>query len=231
MARNVALFGAREIRDKRRFVTGVTASMPQYVEMDSQGHKEWVVDVYLGPAGEGRINDNILSKVPIAPYTRQLVSGLQQPVTLERSRQGGYTVIGRAKVVAAGTLADDGDVLEPTYHCVKHNLADLRGRHIVDLDYSLEPFQATPDTPLQSDPDEPFQQVSATDAFGVPVLGPEAESVPAALTLDPERTTTVRQVRIVLATLGPPGAPLAMQWGVEGSVFQPTYQEVIEYDI
>jgi hypothetical protein len=226
MARNVALFGAREIQDKRRFVTGVTASMPRYQEADETGNKEWVVDVYLGPL-EGAPSGDILESVPLAPYARQLVSGLQQPVTLERSRQGGYTVIGRAKVLSAGTLSPDGDVYEPTYHLVRHNLADLRVRHIADLDYDLEPLQATPDTPLQADPDEPLQRVTATDAFGNRVLG-GSEDDPA-LAIAPETEVTTRHVRITPAKLGPPGDPLAMQWGV--SILQPTYQEIVEFTV
>jgi hypothetical protein len=223
MARNIALFGAREVLNQRRWVSGVTASTPLYLSVDSLGHKEWVVDVYLGMGPEGDVNENILTKVPIAPYARHLVTGIRQPVMLERSRQGGYTVTGRAKTVAAGTLSQNGDVLEATYHCIKHNLADLRLRHVADIDYTLAPFQAVFGvTPLQPVPGtSPLQVVGMTDAFGVPVTGD-------VYSIDPDVETTTRHVRIALATLGPKGDPLAMQWGVVGSILQPTYQEIIE---
>jgi hypothetical protein len=219
--RNIALVSAREIADKRRFVTGVTASVPMYLAVDSLLHKEWVVDVYLGMGPEGRVNENVLTKVPIAPYARSLVSGLRQPVTLERSRQGGYTVIGRAKTLPAGTLAPDGDVLEATYHCIRHNLAALRVRHVADLDYTLSPFQAVPGvTQFQPTPGvTPFQTISALDAFGAAVT----DDVYAA---SPDQETTIRHVRIVQAKFGPKGDPLAMDWGV--SCFQPSFQEQIE---
>jgi hypothetical protein len=219
--RNVALASVREIQNQRRFVTGVTASVPQYVTVDSQLHKEWVVDVYLGMGPEGVINVNVLTMVPIAPYARHLVSGLRQPVTLERSRQGGYTVIGRAKTLPAGTLAPDGDVLEATYHCIRHNLAALRVRHIADIDYTLSAFQAVPGvTRFQPVPGvTPFQTIGATDAFGAAVT----DDVYA---VTPDQETTTRHVRIVQAKFGPKGDPLAMDWGV--SVFQPSFQDVIE---
>jgi len=225
VARNVSLFGRRELAAHRRFVTGVTASMPIYKEVDGAGNKEWVVDVYLGPLE--LVTANVLKDVPIAPYARNLVTDLMQPVTLERSRDGKYTVTGRAKVLAAGAMAPDGDIEEPTFHRVLHNLADLRLRHIADLDYVLEPYQETPTTPLQTTPDEPMQTIRAYDAFGNQVLGPEVEDPLELYAIEGSAGTQTRHVQFVPAKYGPPGDPLAMQWGEPGSIYQPVYQVVV----
>lgn len=223
MARNVALFGRREMQAHRRFVSGVTATVPRYQDVDGDGNKEWVVDVYLGPLDAVEVN--IVKDVPIAPYARVLVSDMKLPVTMERSKQGKYTVIGRTKTYAAGVMGADGDIDEPTYHQVTHNLADLRVRHIADLDYVLETLQVTPSTQLQADPDEPLQVVRAYDAFGNQVIGPEADDEPSLVAIAAEEVVETRHLRIMMAKLGPNGDPLAMDWGV--SVLQPSVQEVV----
>jgi len=230
MAKNVALFGRRELEAHRRFVTGVTASIPRYQTADAAGSKEWVVDVYIGPLElldeEKR---NIIFDVPIAPYARQRVTDIRQPVELERSKQGKYTVIGRSKVLASGTQLPEGSIFEPTYHLVKHNLADLGLTFIADLDYEREPFQQTPTTPYQASPTEPYQVIKGFDAFGKQVIGPGAVVVPPALQPAPEMTVTTRHVRILPAKYGPKGDPLAMNWGV--GTYQPMIQELVELTV
>lgn len=227
MARNIALFGRRELEAHRRFITGLTASVPAYLAIDAAGNKEWVVDVYLGPLEVvDAERNNVVRKVPIAPYARQRVTDIRQPVTIERSKQGKYTVIGRAKVLASGAQAPDGSILEPTYHEVTHNLSNLKLLYLVDIDYELEPLQSSPTTQLQAVASEPLQTVKGFDAFGKQVIGPGAEVAPQVLNLIPSVATTTRHVRIVMAKLGPKGDPLAMNWGV--SVLQPAFQEVVE---
>lgn len=232
MAKNIALFGRRELHAHRRLVTGMTAGVPVYKEMDRAGNKEWVVDVYVGPAEASSVN--VIHDCPIALYAKNLVTDIRQPVQLERSKQGKYTVVGRAKVVTAGSQLPDETILEPTYHEIKHNLADLRLLFVADLDYHLEPFQEDPDpdtgTPLQADEDEPLQVIRATDAFGREVLGPDAEDPPPLLDPVPASTTTTRHVVIQPAQFGEYGNPLAMKWGDEGSEFQPMLQTVVNQE-
>jgi hypothetical protein len=229
MARNVALAGRREIQAQRRFVTGMTASLPTYKIADTAGNKEWVVDVYIGPLEsvdeEGK---NIIRNVPIAPYAKQLVGDIRQPVLLERSKQGKYTLIGRAKELPAGAQMPDGSILEPTYHLVEHNFADLRLLYVPDLDWTLGTFQATPSTLYQATPETPCQVVRAFDAFGVQVLGPEAEEEPVAEAPAARRVTLVRHLLVMQAKYGPRGDPDAMVWGQ--SPYQPTIQKIIEIE-
>lgn len=241
MAKNVALFGRRELQAHRRLVTGVTASPPAYIEVDSAGNKEWCVDVFIGPTATEDLN--IAKACPIAPYARELVTDIKQPVLLERSKQGKYTVIGRAKVLPAGIQFDEGDVEEETFHLVRHNLADLRVRFIADLDYVLEEYQETPDTPYQADEDEPYQVLKAYDAFGNQVIGPGAVAPDGGADGDlppppgggagyspapgkgalyggtPSKTTTKTGVSAMPAKYGPYGDPDAMVWGE--SEYQP----------
>ena len=232
MARNVAQFGRRELYAHRRFVTGITASVPAYKEMDIAGHKEWVVDVYIGPLET--LTANVIKDVPIADVAKNLVTDMRKPVLLERSKQGKYTVIGRAKEIPSGAQMPDETILEPTYNEVKHNLADLRLLFIADLDFELEPLQEDPDlitgTELQADPEEPLQVVRATNAFGRPVLGPDAENPPPLLDPVPASTTKTRHVVITPAKFGPYGDPLAMKWGDPDSVLQPMLQVVVELE-
>lgn len=224
MARNAALFGRQQVHYQRQFVVGLTATKPVYVESDTSGNKEFAVDVLLEPQ-EG-VEPNVVKGAIIAPYAKELVTDIRQPVTLERSRQGQYTVIGRAKVMASGTV---GDVDDPTYSLSLHNYADLGLRFIPDLDWELEPFQADPGDQFQADPEEPFQAVRAFDAFDRQVVGPEVAEEPPELVARRCRVDRVRQVVPTLAKFGPKGDPLAMDWGV--SVFQPTFNEIIEQEV
>jgi len=222
MARNVALFGRRELQVHRMYRTGVTASVPKYADIDGDNNKEWMVDVCLG-SSEGP-DVVVLRDVPIAPYAKQLVTGLADPVTLERSKQGKWTVVGRSKILPGGAQTETGSVFEPTYHLVKHNYADLRARHVADLDYQLEELQATPLTPLQATPTEPLQEITATDAFGHQVIG--GSSDPQLFAIDAEQEVKTRHTRVILSKLGPKGDPLAMDWGV--SALQFTILDVVE---
>lgn len=224
MAKNVALFGRRELESHRQFVDGMTASVPKYADVDLDGAKEWVVDVYLGPAENP--DPVIIRDVPIAPYAKQLVSTMREPVTLARSKQGKYTVIGRAKIMPAGAQTEDGSIFEPTYHFVTHNYADLKIRHVADVDYVLEVLQETPSTPLQATPTEPLQIIRGYDAFGFQVLGPEATIEDPAIGIDGEVVTRTRHIRISMSKFGPKGDPAAMIWGT--SALQIPIQEVIE---
>jgi hypothetical protein len=172
VTRNVAQFGRRELIAHRRWVTGVTASVPAYVDADGDGNKEWVVDVYLGPLEV--VGDGTLEGVIIAPIAKALVTDIRQPVTLERSREGKYTVTGRAKTMPAG-VSFGGDVPNGTFIEVRHNYADLSLRFVADIDWELEVLQANPAEELQEDEDEPLQLVRGRNAFGRLVVGPEEE--------------------------------------------------------
>lgn len=223
--RNVALVSAREIADKQVVVNGVTASVPAYVEVDSAGHKEWVVDVYIGPL----LDVSIIRNVPIISTAKSLITDIRQPVQLERSKQGKYTVVGRAKVMAAGLQTPDGSILEPTFREVEVNMAELDILHVADLDYTAAPLQADPDQVLQADPDQPLQLITATDAFGHAVGGPDDPcSNPSAVSMDPVTRGVTRHVRVDMAKLGPYGDPEAMRWGE--SVLQPAVQTVEELE-
>lgn len=231
MARNISIFGRRELEAQRRFVTGVTASGPRYDVVDGAGNKEWIVDVYIGP-NEVRMDldlGNIIKNVPIAPYARQRVTDIRQPVTMERSKQGKYTVTGRSKILASGTQTPDGSIFEASYHEVKHNLADLKLLWIADLDFELEPLQLSPTTPLQAVPTEPLQVVKGFDGFGKQAFGPGTSCLSPVLNPVGASTTTTRHVRITPAKLGPKGDPLAMDWGV--GQLQPFFQEIIELTV
>lgn len=226
--RNIGAVAKQQIYAQRWLVTGVTASVPAYKEIDSLGNKEWVVDVYLGPLETQ--STNIIVDVPIAPYAKQLVTGIRLPITLARSKQGKYTVVGRAKVLAAGAQMPDESILEPSYHEVHHNLAQLGLLFVADLDYALEPLQTDSDTVLQADEDEPLQQVTATDAFGRQVVGPDAEDPPDLYDPDGITTTKARHVLFEPAKLGPYGDSDAMKWGDPDSVLQPTIRKVVELE-
>jgi len=229
--KNVALVSAREIADKQVVVNGVTASPPKYIEVDPAGNKEWVVDVYIGPL----VDVSILRNVPIVPAAKQNVTDIRQPVQLERSKQGKYTVVGRAKVMSAGVQTPDGTILEPQFREVEVNMAQLDILHVADLDYTAEMLQADEDpdtgTQLQADEDEPLQLITALDAFGHPV-GTEDDdcSNPELVSLTPVTQGKTRHVRIDMATLGLYGDPEAMQWGDPDSELQPAIQIVEELE-
>lgn len=225
MVANVALFGRRELEAHKRFLTGVTASVPAYIALDTAGAKEFVVDVYLGSTVQGP-DVNILRKVPIAPYAKELVTDIRQPVTLTRSKQGKWEVVGREKLLAAGTQTPEGTIFEPTFHSIEYNLAALGLTFIADLDHTLEVLQATPGTELQADPGDPLQEVKASDAFGLQIFGPGAADPQ--LLVDPKAAvaTKTRHTIIQMSKLGPKGDPDAMDFGV--SVLQPAKQKVVE---
>ena len=224
--RNVANVAKREILDKQILVNGVTASVPMYLEVDTQGNKEWVVDVYIGPL----LQQAILYKVPIIPAAKQLVTDIRQPVQLEKSKQGFYTVVGRAKVMSAGTQTPEGSILEPTFREVEVNLAQLDIVHVTDLDYEATVLQADPDEQLQADAEEELQAITVTDAFGHEVTDDGDCADAGNGSLEPIQNGVTRHVRIDVAMLGPYGDPLAMRWGDPDSVLQPAVQEVLELE-
>jgi hypothetical protein len=209
--RNVAQLGRRELEAHRDIVVGVTSSVPAYKIVDDAGHKEWVVDVYIGPLED--VEKAIVRDVPIAAYAKELVGDIRQPVQLFRSKQGKYTVTGRAKILTAGAQMPDGSITEPTFRSVSYNLAELELEYVADLDYSLETLggfgavlQATEDTPLQT--------IRGYDAFGNQVIGPELPEVAPRFSIEPVVVVRTRHTVLTMSTLGPPGDPGAMRWGV-----------------
>lgn len=227
MARNVAQFGRREVEAHRQTLVGVTASVPGYKQADPSGNKEWVVDVFLGPLE--RIETDTVIAVPVAPYARNLVTDIHQPVELARSKQGQLQVIGRAKLLVSGTLLPEQTILDATYHEVRHNLAGLGLLFIADLDFELEQLQASPTTELQADPNEPLQDVKLFDSFGLQIAGSGATANPPATDPVPVEDGNAVTCRFTMAKLGPKGDPLAMDWGV--SVLQPPVKEKLTQPI
>lgn len=243
--KNIAQTGRRELEAHRRWVVGVTASEARYEVVDVDGAKEWVIDVYVGPLEH--VTDNIVKSCLIASYARELVADAKQPVLLERSKQGKYTVVGRTSTMPAGVVFDS-EVTEPSFELVRDNLATLRLRFLPDLDWELEPFGG-PGKKFRSSPDKPFQIVRAFDAFGVQMVGPEAAapeeiadgSMPrppgggagyspaaakgALYAPAPASAKTSKHTAIYKAKFGPKGDPDAMSWGV--SVFRPTITKTI----
>ena len=218
--RNIAQIGRRELVAHRRFVTGVTATVPAYKEVDSVGNKEWVVDVYIGPLDVQE--PNIVREVPIAPYARQVVGDIRQPVLLERSKQGRYTLVGRAKTMPAGAQTPEGSILEPTYHRIEHNLAQLKATFIADLTYQLEGWGHL----VWGEEDKPWQEVLAFDAFGNQVLGEGADEEIAQLSLEPIKITTTRHYVLTLRGWGLPAAEGGFRWGVDA--WGAGYQKLVE---
>ncbi len=207
--RNEALSSRRELQSHRRFVTGVTASAPAYKEIDSLGNKEWVVDVFLGPQEANPLN--ILKDILVASTARQTVAKVRQPVLLERSKQGKYTVIGRADTMPAGVQMPEGSVLEPTYHRNEYNLAELGTAFIADITYRFERWgeKAWGDG-------LPWQEVKGYDAFGNQVVGSElpAELAPAIYSPTPVATTITRHVLVTVRSWGGP-AESGLRWGTD----------------
>ncbi len=214
--RNVAQIGRREIEAHRKTLTGITAERPRYVVVDQAGSKEWVVDVYLGPLDQEQ--PNIVRNVPIAPVAHNLVTDVRQPVEMERSKQGRYTVVGRSKVVPSGAQMPDGSILEPTYHFVTVNLAELELLFVADLDYELEPWGSRP----WGEPGKPFQEIKVRDAFGALLIGPDMDpgEIPPMFALTPARVTTTRHTRLARKPWG------SFRWGE--SPWGAYSQEVIE---
>lgn len=219
--KNIAQIGRRELVAHRRFVTGVTATVPAYKAIDPVGNKEWVADVFIGPLDVAE--PNIARDVPIAPYARQVVGDIRQPVLLERSKQGRYTVVGRAKTLPAGAQMPEGSILEPTYHRIEHNLSQLRVSHIADLDWELEGWGEK-----VWDDGEPWQRVTAVDAFGNLVMGEGIEpgDVPPQLAPAGTVVTTTRHYLLTLRTWGNPTVEGGFRWGVDA--WNSGYQKLIE---
>jgi hypothetical protein len=201
--RNIAQIGRREVEEHRRTVQGITAERPRYAVVDQAGHKEWVVDVYLGPPGEA--GTSIARNCPIAPIAHDLVTDVRMPVLLEKLKQGKLTVVGRSKFVPAGAQTPNGSILEPTYHEIEVNLAALGLLWIADLDYQKEKWGEKP----WGEAGKPFQSITITDAWGHVVSGPDVdpEDVPAMLRPQGERSTTTKHTLIRRQPWG------AFRWG------------------
>lgn len=219
--RNEALSARRELQAHRRFVTGVTASTPAYKAIDGVGNKEWVVDVYIGAdAGSGT---NIVKDVIVASTARQIVAKMRLPVLLERSKQGKYTVVGRADTMPAGAQMPEGSILEPTYHRNEYNLAELGTQFIADISYAVEKWGDK----VWGD-GGPWQDIRGVDAFGNLVLGNslDPEDIPDQLSLTP---ISKKKTRHVLITVRPWGNVTdGLRWGVDA--WGATLQKVIEQD-
>lgn len=190
--RNIAQISRREIEEHRKTQNGITAEKPRYSVVDQAGAKEWVVDVYLGMTDAG--NPTIVRSCPIAPIAHELITDVRQPVELERNKQGKLTVVGRAKVVPAGTQTPEGSILDPSYQEVRPNLAELGLLWIADLDYGLEAWGVKP----WGDPGKPWRRITITDAFGHVIAGEDTdpEDVPVLFSTEPATTTTTRHTRI-----------------------------------
>lgn len=205
--KNEAYAARRELRAHRRFVTGVTASLPLYKVIDGIGNKEWVVDVYLGPLQETDIN--VLHDVLLASTARQTVAKIRQPVLMERSKQGKYTVVGRSDTMPAGAQMPEGSVLEPTYHRIEYNLAELGTEFIADITYTHERWGEK----VWGD-GKPWKEIRGYDAFGNQVIGSDLapEDAPALLSTTPFTTTKTRHV--ILTKRGWGGAD-PLRWGTD----------------
>jgi len=206
--RNVANAARLELQFHTRFVTGLTASPPRYKDVDGLGNKEWVVDVFLG-VGEGDVT-NILKDVLIASTARQLVAKVRQPVMLDRSKQGKYTVVGRADTLPAGAQMPEGSILEPTYHRIEYNLAELSTQFIADITYTHEKWGDK----VWGD-GRPWKEVKGFDAFGNQVIGSDLapEDAPELYALTPSVTTTTRHV--ILTKRGWGSGPDGLRWGTD----------------
>ncbi len=177
MGRNIAQISRLEVEAHRQFALGITASDPEFKEVDGAGNKGWVIDVYTGPVidDEAGTEDGILSDVPIASVARAVVGQKNIPVLLERSRQTGWTVVGRSETARAGYVL--GTVTEDNYHRRLYNYRALKLLHLPDLDFTVETFGAATARWKAGDTTE-MQIVRATDAFGHQVMGPEVTNPP-----------------------------------------------------
>jgi hypothetical protein len=198
--RNIAQISRREIEAHRETITGLTAEAPRYAVVDQAGHKEWVVDVYLGMSRQA---PSIVRSCPIAPIAHELVTDVRMPVLLERDAQGKLTVVGRSKDVPAGAQTPEGSILEPTYQEVEVNLAELGLMWIADLDYEQAAWGE------EGWGDFPWGVKRITDAFGAEVMGPDTEpdEIPPMLDPAPARTVTTRHSKIARIPWG------ARAWG------------------
>ncbi len=206
MGRNAAVIAARQIEAQAQFVSGLTCSVPVYKVVDALGDQQWVVNVYIGPPAPN--STNIIYDVPIAPYALNLVANLNSPVMMQVSKQGLYTIIGAAQILPAGAQTPSGSILTPTYQEIQYNLAELRLTFIADIDYELEPWGEK----HWAEPGLPWQQISASDAFGFQVMGPDL-GPPSLLDPTAATITTTRHVQLTLRAWGPGGDPDALIWG------------------
>lgn len=177
MSRNIAAISRMELEAARQFIRGTTASDPVWKEIDGAGNKGWVIDIFLGPIADDAdgTQDGLLEDVPIASVARAVVGQNNIPVLLERSRQTGWTVVGRSDTAPAGY--DPGTILEDNYHRFLYNYRELRLMHLPDLDFVLETFgEAT--ARWKAGDTTAMQIVRAFDAFGHQVLGPGVTNPP-----------------------------------------------------
>jgi len=217
--RNAAVLSRRELEAHARYVSGVTATTPVYKEIDQAGNKEWLVDVYIGLPTSSSMA--IIRNVPVAPFARQLVSGARIPVSLERSRQGKYTVVGRAKEMTAGAQTPDGSILEPTYHEIEYNLADLGLLFIPDFDFTPEAWGDK----TWGDADKPWQSVEAVDAFGAEIMGPDVDPADVPVLFQPAKNRKITTRHVLLTRKGW-GGPHPLLWGADP--WGAEYQEILE---
>jgi len=171
MGRNNAAIARMEIEASRQFSRGITASEPTFKEIDGAGNKGTVIDVYVGPIidDEDGTQDGILHDLPIASVARAVVSLKNIPVILERSRQTGWTVVGRSEMAPAGYVL--GTVAEDNYHRILYNYRGLKLMHLPDLDFQLETFGEAVARWNAGDTSA-MQIVRIFDAFGHQVGGP-----------------------------------------------------------
>ncbi len=196
--RNIARISRKEIIAHRQFETGMTASVPTCKIMDALGNKAWVADVYLGPATGNNVS--VLKDVLIASTAKQLIGDIRQPVRLERSKQGKYTIVGRAEFIPAGAQSPEGSILEPTYRETSVNLADLDLLFLADLDYEVEPFGEG----VFGEEGRALERINAWDAWGNQVMGEDVdpESIPPMLSATPRKVAVTRHVLVSLKPFG-----------------------------
>lgn len=198
--RNIAQISRREIEEHRKTINGITAEQPRYAVVDQAGHREWVVDVFLGM---DRGEPSIVRACPIAPIAHELITDVRMPVELERNKQGKLTVIGRGKTIPAGLQTPEGSILEPRYQEIRPSLAELGLLWIADLDYARVPWGSQPWGSF------PWGVSEIRDAFGALVYSPDLdpEEVPPALSPTAERTVTTRHTKIARIPWG------SQRWG------------------
>ena len=218
--RNEALSARRELQSHRRFVSGMTATPPTYKAVDGLGNKEWVVDVYLGFQEANPLN--ILKDVLVASTARQTVAKERQPVLLERSKQGKYTVVGRSDTMPAGAMMPDGSILEPTYHRNEYNLAELRTAFIADVSYELEAWGDK-----EWGDGGPWQEIRGFDAFGNQVVGSDLDPEDAPDLFSPTPITKTKTRHVLTSQRGWGGAD-PLRWGTDE--WGASLQKIVELD-
>jgi hypothetical protein len=229
MARDISQIGRMEIEAHRRFAFGVTASEPEWKEVDLAGNKGWVCDVQMGVTidDEEGVEENVIVDVPIATVARATVNDEHIPVVLERSKQVGWTVVGRSEMLPAGYI-NSAVVLEDTYHRWRYNYRALRLAYIPDLDFTIETLGESV-TRWNGGDVSRAQIVRAWDAFGHQVLGPEVTNPPARiqtkLSETPTRSGIARHVTVRPETLG---ESVARWIGGDVSRAQKTIRQIVQ---